>query len=114
MVMKLCLTGFVFLCCAFTAQAENDCATASVRWAEDPLVLQGEEIIPILRPGMIRINEAGECFIDNSNGYEAGTPQIDWEGFAKIDFIDEGGKRSSHELLEAEALALSICNSVSV
>ena len=105
--------------CAFSfgacvANAENDCTAATIRWAQDPLVLDGEEIIPILRPDMISVNEAGECFIDNTDGYEQGTPQIDWEGFAKIDFIDRDGKRSSYELSKAEDKALAICNCVSV
>lgn len=112
--MKTLLAALVLTSSAFAAQAENDCTPAAVRWAEDPLVFEGEEIIPFFRPHMVSVNESGECFIDNTGGYEQGTPQIDWEGFAMIDFIDEGGNRTSYEFFEAEALALTICNSVSV
>lgn len=110
--MKTFLMGLAFSFCACVAQAQNDCTTAKVRWAEDPLIFEGEEIIPFFRPDMIKVNEAGECFINNTEGYEPGSPQIDGEGFAKIDFVAKDGKRTSFEYSEAETVALAFCNNI--
>ncbi len=60
---------------AKVAVAQCPCDTDQPLFAEDPLVVADEGIVPFVTPDMVSINDAGRCFVDNLEGFFEEDPQ---------------------------------------
>jgi|JI10StandDraft_1071094.scaffolds.fasta_scaffold34661_4 hypothetical protein len=112
--------GLLIALISSVAMAEDiscGCGAGGVVFADDPLVEVEYGYTAFVYPGMVTLNEGGECYVENFEAYMSGEPMATFvDGdveygqiiiFSSDDVVSPGGQFATLE--EVEIWAESIC-----